>query len=187
MALTGFRKFLLVCCFGASALHIMRYESDPVANQPSAANVAAVVERPSKEPPREIETVAVDAVRQSSADVPLNGNPDPTESSASLGQGLDRNNLIAITMDEQDWWMADNLGGQMLGTGEEPRIANDASEPVASTQPNMKRHHGALTKPHKRKRIVRQAKGRKFAVQKRVKRGRRLAHAAPALTRIAKR
>jgi hypothetical protein len=187
MAFTGLRAFLLLCCFGATSLYLATLRAPSLDGQPSADVVSAAAKRSAEEISSEIETVAVDAVRQASADMPLDRHPDPAEHSASLGQGLDRNNLIAITMDEEDRRPRSDVAGEMLRAGEEARKADDTGERTAAAQPNVKRHHRALAKAYQRKRIARKVKARKLAIQKRLKSRRRMAYAAPAFARVAKR
>jgi hypothetical protein len=152
-----------------------------------ASALTAAVESVHQEPPRKVEAVAIDPVRQAGADMPLDGNVDGAESAAGLRKGFDGNDVVAVPVDKQDGGARNNIGGQILRSGEHPRKADDPRHRTRTAKADVKRHHRALAKADKRKRVVRKAKIRKLVVQKSVKRRRRMANPAPALRRVTKR
>lgn len=198
MTLTGFRLIVLICAFSCTALYVTAYQTASrdaallaVASEASlltaAAPPAAAVEDAAQERPREIEAVIVDAVRQTSADMPLQGNVEAAQDTAGLAQRLDGNDVVAVAVNQENGGARSDVGGQVLGAGHQAGKAHNASNRPGAAKPHVKRHHRALTKADKRKRLVLKAKARKLLVQKRIKRRRRVAHAAPPLTGIAKR
>jgi hypothetical protein len=186
MALTGFRLIILICLFVSTALYLTARQATIRRDSPLVA-AAATVQHVGQEAPRQVEPVPVDAMRQPGADMPLDGHADRSQQVAGLVERVDGNDVVAVPVSEQDGRARDDLGGKVLGTGNKPRKAHNARHRPRAAKAHVKRHHGALAKAHKRKRIVRKAKGGKLIVQKRIKSRRRLVHAAPAFTRVAKR
>ena len=162
--------------------------SEPVTPAPSAppsVAVTAAVEGVHQEPARKVEPVPVDPVRQAGADMPLDGNAGPAQDTTGLRKGLYGDDVVALAVDKQDGRPRNDVGRKVLRAGKQPRKAHDTRHRTRAAKAGVKRHHRALAKADKRKRFLAKAKIRKLAVQKRVKRRRRLANPAPALTRIA--
>jgi hypothetical protein len=183
MALTGFRLILLIGLFVFSAL-ILTARQTAYRDAPRLV-AAATVESAHEETPRQVEPVAVDAVRQTGADMPLQGDVQSAEDIPSLPERFDRNDVVAIAVDQENGRTGDNVASQIVRPGKQARKAHNRRHRARPAKAHMKRHHRALAKTHKRKRIVRKAKPRKFLVQKRVKARGRLADAAPALVWVA--
>src|SRR5262245_59954896 len=107
MHLTGFRLTLLICLFVGScvsilASHTARGARPVLAAASTIAPSEPAVESVLRETPRQVETVAVDAVREASADMPLDGHPDRADEAASLIEGLDRNDVVSVAVHEED-------------------------------------------------------------------------------------
>jgi hypothetical protein len=183
MVLTGFRLILLICLFVFSALALTARQT--AYRETPRLVAAATIESPHEEPPRQVEPVAVDAVGEAGTDMPLQGNVQTAESIPSLPERLDRNDVVAVAVDQKDGRTGDNVPSQVLGAGKKAGKAHNPRYRARTAKPNVKRHHRALAKANKRKRLVRKAKPSKFAVQKRVKRWRSVAYTAPTLAWIA--
>jgi hypothetical protein len=183
MVLTGFRLIVLICLFVVSALTLTARQT--AYRETPRLVAAATVESPQEEVPRQAEPVAVDTVGKAGTDVPLQRDVKPAEDIPSLPERLDRNDVVAVTVDQKDGGTGNNVAAQVLGTGEKTRKADNRRHRARSAKPHVKRHHRALAKANKRKRIVRKAKGRKFAVQKRVKRWRSVAYTTPTFAWVA--
>lgn len=187
MALTGFRLTVLICLFVSTALCVTARQT---ASRPPVAPLfatAATVENLGEESPGKVQPVTIDPVGQAGAHMPLDGHVDAAQGVARLVKRLDRNDVVAVAVGKQDGRARHDVGRKMLRTGDKPRKAHNARHRTRAARAYVKRHHGALTKAHKRKRIVRKAVSRKLIVQKRVKSRRRVVYAAPTLSRIAKR
>lgn len=184
MVLTGFRLILLICLFVSTALWVVVHQS--ALREPSAlaAVTAPALESATEKAPGQIQAIAIDAVRQTSADMPLNGNAGGPQNTAGLAERLDGNDVVAIAVNEQDGGLGRNVSGQMLGAGEEAGKTDNAGDGPRAAKTHVKRHHGALAKPNKRKRTVRKAKRSKLVIQKRIKPRRRVADTAPAFFRV---
>ena len=159
----------------------------PTAPAGEGSVLTAAVESVHQEPSRKVEAAAVDAVRRAGADMPLDRNADTGQSAAGLRKGLDGNDVVAVTVDKENGGPRNDIGGQVLRSGKHSRKADNASHRPRAAKAHVKRHHRALAKADKRKRFVRKAKIGKLAVQKSVKRRRRVANPAPALPRVPKR
>lgn len=186
MTLTGFRLTVLICLFVSASLFITARKA-PVRQDDPLFATAATVEGPGQEAARQVQPVAVDAVRQTSADMPLQRNVEAAQNAAGLVKSLDRNDVVPVAVGKQDGRARNNVGGKVLGTGNHSRKAHNARHRTRAAKAHVKRHHGSLAKAHKRKRIVRKAKRGKFVVQKRIQSRRRVVYAAPTLSRVAKR
>jgi hypothetical protein len=182
MALNGFRLILLICLFVFSAL-ILTARQTAYRDAPRLV-AAATVESAHEEAPGQIEPVAVDAVGQAGTDMPLQGDVQSAEDIPSLPERLDRNDVVAIAVDQENGRAGDNVASQIVRPGKKARKAHDRRHRARPAKAHVKRHHRALAKAHKRKRIVRKAKPRKLLVQKRVKARGRVANAAPAFVWI---
>ena len=172
----------------SSAPGAAQASGEPVAPRPAvppSVAVTAAVEGVDQEPARKVEPVPVDPVRQAGADMPLDGNAGPAQDTTGLRKGLYGDDVVALAVDKQDGRPRNDVGRKVLRAGKQPRKAHDTRHRTRAAKAGVKRHHRALAKADKRKRFLAKAKIRKLAVQKRVKRRRRLANPAPALTRIA--
>lgn len=184
MALTGFRLILLICLFVSTCFYItarqtaLRGEGGLLAT--ALTTSSTTLEGSAQEAPRQIQPLPVDAMRQTGADMPLNGHAGSPQNTAGLGERLHGNDVVAVAVNEQHGGTGSDVGGQILRSGEQAGKADNAGKGARAAKSNVKRHHGALAKPHKRKRIVRKAKGGKLAVKKRGKPRPGLADAAPA-------
>lgn len=185
MVLTGFRLILLICLFVFTALTITARQT--AYREAPRLVAAATVESRHEEPPRQVEPIGVDAVRQAGADMPLQGDVQPAENSPSLPERLDRNDVVAIAVNQENGRAGDNVASQIVRPGKKARKANDRRHRARTAKPHVKRHHRALAKANKRKRLVRKAKLGKPLVKKRIKARGRMADTAPALLRVSKR
>jgi hypothetical protein len=213
MALTGFRLIVIICLFVSTALYVTaRQQTGLEQARPLVAATAeleqarpsvaatpeleqtrplvaatAALEGPRQEVPRQLEPVPVDPVREPGADVPLDRDLRGPKDVPRLMQRLDGDDVVAVTVNEEDWGTGDDVTPKVLGSRHKPRKAHNARHRPRAAKAHVKRHHRALAKAHKRKRIVGKAKRGKLVVQKRIKSRRRMVHAAPALSRVAKR
>jgi hypothetical protein len=216
MALTGFRLVLLISIFVSTAFYVtarqtlLRSERAlgvtastatavaepflttiellPAAVEPQRQSVpAAAPEHADEEAAGKLEPVRVDAVRQPETDMPLDRRTDDAQDAAGLSQGLDGDHVVAVAVNEEDRRARDDLAGQMLRPGKKAGKADNARHRLCTAKTHMQRHHRALAKADKRKRIVSKAKARKLLVEKSIKGRRRVIHTAPALAHVAKR
>lgn len=215
MRLTGFRLILLLCLFVSTTFYVAaRYAPREQAPLPGAIASGAVFEAAAitgtaasetvplpersvvraaalesvlQETAGEIEPGLVDAVGQAGPDMPLDGHLKAPEDVARLVESLDRNDVVAVTVNEQHGAARNDVGGEVLRARKQSRKADNARQRPRTAKAHVKRHHRALTKAHKRHRLVRKAKAGKLLGQKRVKRRRRMTNPAPAFARIPKR
>ncbi len=185
MPLTGLRLILLIVAFIGGCFYIASHR--PAIEPAQSFAAASIVEGSGEKAAAEFKPVAVDPVRQSGGDVPLDANASGGKGAPGLVNGPHRNDVVGVAVNEKDGRPRNKVAAKAARLDQHPRKAHNARHRARTAKAHVKRHHRALTKPHKRKRAVVKAKRRKFAVKKRVKKRSRRLHAAPALRRVAKR
>ena len=87
-----------------------------------------------------------------------------------LEQGLDRDELVRVAMDQQHRRARADLAGELVRVDvlrhhQHAGIADDGRRRHGAAQADMQRHHGALRKADQRERRGRQIAARKFGIE----------------------
>lgn len=199
MSLTGFRLILLIALFIGACLFITAQQTgviDVTAQQPagvgtpvasSASLAPAALKSVDQKAPAKVEPLVVDPVPQARTNVPLDGNLSGGKGNAGVVKGADRNDFVGVAVNEKNGGARSDVAAKPAGLDQHPGKADNGGSRTQTAQANVKPHHRPLAEPDQSKGAVVQAKRRKLAVKEGIKKRRRSLHAAPALSRVARR
>ncbi len=132
----------------------------------------------------------VDAMSEPEREVPLAGDPGLGQSLRGDEQGFERNDVVVAAVDEQDRRSLRPRAvrfGEMLAPDQFAGIAEQRGGRPTAPQPDMQREHGSLAEADQRQLRIVKLELVQLGVEERVKAGRRLVDAGPALVFVAHR